>query len=90
MRHVIALAIALCTACAASGPRPVNVAAVRAEIRETIAVTSGDRDITSMGKTSRERAIVYTTRKDGTRQEETWVKTGETWKLESATPVAAR
>jgi hypothetical protein len=87
MRTVVAslLFIAAC----ASGPRPVNVAHVRAEIVETIDATSKDRKVTSMGKTTDDRAVVYTTLASGGRQEEVWVKQNGAWKMETATAVSA-
>lgn len=85
MRSVI-LSILFVTACAhSSGPRPVNVAAVRSQINGTIAAESGDRTIHSMGKVGGDRAVVYTTASDGSKQEETWVKSGDSWKLETKT-----
>jgi hypothetical protein len=80
---LLALVIAL-SACAASGPRPVNVAAVRTEINETIQSSAADRTVTSMGKTAQDRATVFTTNKSGVRQEETWVKANGSWKMENA------
>jgi hypothetical protein len=86
---LLALSITIAAACAPSTrPGTVNVAAVRSEINGTIRSTTNDRNIHSMGKTSTERAVVYTTSKDGaTKQEEIWVKAGGTWKLEVATAV---
>jgi hypothetical protein len=90
MRIFIALAFAL-TACASSGGanRPVNVAAVRHEINDTIHAEKGDRDVTSMGKVRADSAVVYTTSKSGVRQEETWSKAGGSWKLEKAAALSA-
>ena len=85
MRSLI-LALALVTGCAHStGPRPINVAAVRNEINGTIRAESGDRTIHSMGRVEANRAVVYTTNTTGAKQEETWVKDGSRWKLETAT-----
>ncbi|MGE0395938.1 MAG: hypothetical protein AB7T06_04350 [Kofleriaceae bacterium] len=83
MRNTL-LALVLAVSACASGPRPVNVAAVRAEINETIQSSSGDRTVTSMGKTATDRATVFTTSKTGTRQEETWVKANGRWQMENA------
>ena len=86
MRILTALVLSLSlgvTACA-TGPRAVNVASVRHEINDTIQAQQADRTVTSMGKTTTERAVVYTTSKTGTRQEETWVKDGPGWKLDKA------
>jgi hypothetical protein len=78
-------------ACApATRPGTVNVAAVRSEINGTIRSTENDRTIQSMGKVTPERAVVYTTSKDGaTKQEEVWVRTGDAWTKESATKLSA-
>jgi hypothetical protein len=63
--------------CAASQPRYINVANVKNEIQGTIRSTTNDRQIHSMGKVTADRAVVYTTSKQaGTKQEETWVKSG--------------
>ncbi len=96
MRLVITLVIALASACATNstvggGPAStgtrVNVATVRAEINQTIAATTADRNVTSMGKASTDRAVVFTTSKTGVRAEETWTKSDAGWKLEAATPL---
>ncbi len=87
MRTFTALVLSLSlgvTACA-TGPRAVNVASVRHEINDTIQAQQADRNVTSMGKVSAERAVVYTTSRAGTRQEETWVKDGAGWKLDKST-----
>lgn len=85
MRSLL-LALVLSSACATtSANRPVNVAAVRNEISGTIRAESGDRSIHSMGRVTRDRAVVFTTSKSGVKQEETWVKDGSRWKLETAT-----
>jgi hypothetical protein len=86
MRSLL-LAIILSSACAASTVNtagPVNVAAVRNEINGSIRAEPGsDRTIHSMGKVTHERATVFTTSKSGVKQEETWVKDGSGWKLET-------
>jgi hypothetical protein len=86
----ICLAIALFTAACAttSGPRPVNVAAVRHDINDAIKSQNGDRTIHSMGKTTTDRAVVYTTAKDGTKKEEVWIKDPSGWKQEGSTAVS--
>lgn len=91
MRTILfALSLTIASACApATRPGVVNVAAVRSEINGTIRSTSNDRLIHSMGKTSPDRAVVYTTSKDGsTKQEETWVRQNGAWKLETATALS--
>lgn len=82
------LALVFAVSACASGPRPVNVAAVRTEINQTIASSSGDRTVTSMGKTTTDHATVFTTNKSGARQEETWVKANGTWTMENATAIS--
>lgn len=91
MRSILfALSLTIATACApATRPGTVNVAAVRSQINGSIRSTTDDRTIHSMGKTSADRAVVYTTSKDGaTKQEETWVHDGSGWKLETATALS--
>ena len=86
----IALSVSACatTATNTAGPR-VNVAAVRHEISDTIQSDTADRSVTSMGKVTADRAIVFTQLKTGARQEETWSKTGGSWKLETAAQVSS-
>lgn len=85
MRNTLLALVLALSACASTGAnRPVNVAAVRTEINDTIQASAADRTVTSMGKTTPERATVFTTNKAGTRQEETWVKDGGAWKMENA------
>ena len=91
MRTILfALSIMIASACApATRPGTVNVAAVRSEINGTIHSTANDRSIHSMGKVTPERAVVYTTSKDGaTKQEEVWVRNGDSWKQESSTKLS--
>lgn len=78
------LSLSLGAAACATGPRAVNVAAVRHEINDTLAAQNADRSVTAMGKTSQERAVVYTTSNAGVRQEETWVKDGAAWRLDKS------
>lgn len=81
------LAVLFSTACAtASGPRPINVHAVRVDIQQTI---GDDRKITSMGKVTAESAVVYTQTPAG-RREETWNKGPTGWALQESHDVAAR
>ena len=88
---LLALSITIAAACApATRPGVTNVAAVRSEINGTIRSSSNDRTIHSMGKTSNERAVVYTTSKDGaTKQEEVWVHESSGWKQESSSKLSA-
>jgi hypothetical protein len=84
------LFVILIAACApATRPGTVNVAAVRSEINGTIRSTENDRIVTSMGKVTPEKAVVYTTSKDGaTKSEEVWVRSGNAWTKESASKIA--
>ena len=85
MRSIL-FTLVFCIACATTGsPRYVNVASIRNEIQGTIRSQENDRNIHSMGKVEAQRAVVYTTAKDGTQKEEVWVKDGPKWKLETAT-----
>jgi hypothetical protein len=87
--RALLLAILFSTACAHTSTQaggPINIAAVRNEINGTIRSQPGsDRSIHSMGKVTAERAVVYTTTTSGTKQEETWIKDGAGWKLETST-----
>ena len=78
-------------ACApATRPGTVNVAAVRSEINGSIRSHENDRSIHSMGKVTPDKAVVFTTSKDGaTKQEEVWVKAGDGWKQESSSKLSA-
>jgi hypothetical protein len=84
----------LLAACAhSSGPRPINVHAVRVEIKETIADspgTEGPRSIVSMGRVTSDSAVVYTDSPTSGRHEETWTKASGHWQLQSSRDVAAR
>jgi hypothetical protein len=84
------LFVLMIAACApATRPGTVNVAAVRSEINGTIRSQENDRAIHSMGKVTPERAVVFTTSKDGTtKQEEVWVRSGNAWSKESASKLA--
>lgn len=90
MRSIL-FTLVFCMACATTGgPRVINVASVRSEIQGTIRSQENDRQIHSMGKVEAERAVVYTTSKDGaTRKEETWVKDAGKWRLENATALSS-
>lgn len=91
----LALALGACapavTTSSTTASHPVDVAAVRREIKGEIARdTSGRlqaaRPIVSMGHVTRELAVVYTD-SAGTRYEETWVRSGAAWTLKDAQPV---
>jgi len=92
MRSIfLAFALFTATACAhnATGPRPINVAAVRSEINGTIRSQTNDRSIHSMGHVETNKAVVYTTNtRTGAKQEETWIKDGQRWKLQTTTAIA--
>ena len=93
MKAVIFAFLVSLTACAStsSGPRRINVHAVRMEIKHTIEASPGDagpREITSMGKVTTDSAVVYTATPVG-RREETWVKGPQGWALNDARDVAA-
>ena len=92
MRSILfALSITVAAACApATRPGTVNVASVRSDISDSIHDTTNDRTIMSMGKVTDQKAVVYTTSKDGmTKQEEVWVRDGDSWKQESASKITA-
>ena len=78
------------SACATTQPQShANIPLIRHQINDTIAAEHGDRTIHSMGKVTDDHAVVYTTGKDGAKQEETWVKSGGVWKLEAKTAISA-
>ena len=80
------LAVLFAGACAHStGPRPINVAAVRQDISAQIRAENGDRTIQSMGRVRETEAVVFTTSASGEKLEETWVKTDGVWKLQTKT-----
>ena len=80
-----ALILAAC-ATTSSGPagHPTNVAHVRLAISAAIHTQAPEREITAMGKTTDDRAIVYTKSNTGARQEETWVHDANGWRLDHA------
>ncbi len=91
----LALALGACapavTSSSTTAPHPVDVAAVRREIKGEIAHDASgrlpaDRQIVSMGHVTRELAVVYTDR-EGKRLEETWVRSGAAWTLKDAQPI---
>jgi hypothetical protein len=75
----------------ASSTRYVNVAQVRNEISSTIARDPApSRHIVSMGHTTHTAAVVYTQTTDNSlRREETWVRSGDGWKLEESREIGA-
>jgi hypothetical protein len=82
-KFFFALVLSAC-ATTSNGTHPTNVAHVRLEIAAAMQTQSPERSIASMGKTTDDRAIVYTTTKAGARQEETWVRANGSWKLDHA------
>jgi hypothetical protein len=88
MRHFMLAFILATSACATTGNtganHPTNVAHVRLAIWEQMQTQAPQRTITAMGKTTDERAVVYTKSNTGSRQEETWVKDGSGWRLDHA------
>lgn len=68
-----------------AGPRPVNVHAVRVEIKSVI---GSERAIISMGKVTEDSAEVFT-EENSHRKQEQWVKVSGAWKLQTAHDIAA-
>ncbi len=90
---LLGFGVAAC-APAPTGPRPVDVASVRREIRTEMSHDwtaagrfHGARTIVSMGHVTRESAVVYTDA-DGKRFQETWVRNGAAWELKDVQPAA--
>jgi len=80
-------ALLLAGACATTNTganHPTNVAHVRLAIWSSMQTQAPERTIAAMGKTTDDRAIVYTKTKAGVRQEETWVRENGSWKLDHA------
>ena len=79
------------SACATTGNtganHPTNVAHVRLAIASAMQTQAPERTIASMGKTTDDRAIVYTKTKAGARQEETWVRDSSGWRLDHAVAI---
>jgi hypothetical protein len=87
MRSIMFAVVISLAACAhSSGPRPINVHAVRVEIKAAIA---GERAIISMGKVTRDSAEVYTEHDGRPRRREVWVKAAGAWKLQESSDVAS-
>ena len=88
MRSMIFAVVVSLAACAhsSSSSRPINVHAVRVDIKSAIA---GDRDIISMGKVTASSAEVFTERGGRARHRETWIKVDGAWKLQESQDVAS-
>lgn len=89
MRSIVFAVVVSLAGCAStsSGARPVNVHAVRVQIKSAI---DGEREIVSMGKVTTTSAEVYTERTGQPRRQETWIKVDGAWKLQDARDLAAR
>src|SRR5437868_15257893 len=84
-------AVVLLVACATS-TQYVNVAQVRSEISATISSdpVASNRHIVSMGHTTHTSAVVYTQSTESSpRREETWVRSGDGWKLQESREIGA-
>ena len=84
MRNFL-VAILFSAACATTNTgasHPTNVAHVRLQIQAAMHTQAPDREITAMGHTTDDSAVVYTTSKSGARQAETWVRANGSWKLD--------
>jgi hypothetical protein len=88
MRHFMLAFFLSTAACATTGTtganHPTNVAHVRLAIWEQMQGQAPERTITAMGKTTGDRAVVYTKSNTGARQEETWVRDTRGWRLDHA------
>jgi hypothetical protein len=73
-------------ACAGSQPHYTNVAAVRQDIKATIATDNAHpRSIISMGHTTNDSAVIYTQAAKGAPTvEESWVRDGGAWKMKDS------
>ena len=88
MRSIIFAVVVSLAACAhSSGPRPINVHAVRMEIKDAI---DGERSIVSMGKVTATEAEVFTETAGQPRRQERWAKVDGAWKLQDSHDLAAR
>ncbi len=87
MRFIAAILFTTLVACAHNAPTagPVNVAAVRHEIADSL---HGERTILSMGHVDHAHAVVFTKDATNARHEETWVRAGEGWKLDQSVATA--
>jgi hypothetical protein len=83
----ILLSASACATNSTGAAHPTNVAHVRQQIWATMQTQAPERTISAMGKTSDVRAVVYTKTKTCARQEETWVRDGNGWKLDHAVAV---
>lgn len=89
---IIGCVLSLAACASSSGLRPINVHAVRVDIKEAIAANPGEpgpRAILSMGKVTGASAVVFTEGAGGARREESWVKSGSGWALSEAQVIAA-
>lgn len=89
---LLAIVLSSLVGCAhsSSGAKPINVHAVRMEIKGQIEASPGDagpRQIVSMGKVRADSAVVYTERPGQPRREETWVRGANGWTLSSAVAI---
>lgn len=80
-------AAACATNSTGAAAHPTNVAHVRLAIWSAMQTQSPERTISAMGKTTDVRAVVYTKSATGTRQEETWVRDTNGWKLDHSVAV---
>ncbi len=79
------LGLVFTAACAGPQTHYTNVAAVRSDIKASIAHDRWPRQIISMGRTTDDTAVVYTqTSNDAPRVEEHWVHAANGWKLEGS------
>jgi hypothetical protein len=89
----LVLSFTACASTSSTGPRPINVHAVRVAIKDSIETTpggEGPRSIVSMGKVTAESAVVYTESAEQVRHEETWIKIDAGWRLQDSRVVATR
>ena len=83
----ILVSVSACATTSTGAAHPTNVAHVRQQIWATMQTQSPERTISAMGKTTDVRAVVYTKSATGTRQEETWVRDTNGWKLDHSVAV---
>lgn len=83
----ILVSVSACATNSTGAAHPTNVAHVRQQIWAAMQAQSPERTISAMGKTTDVRAVVYTKSATGTRQEETWVRDANGWKLDHSVAV---